>query len=99
MTKAFNTAKRIISHDSLPKDLLARARFVQARVLEDEYRKQSVKAKMERVGIVLAIKTEKLEKAQKAFQSAIRYGDSPTSVKALANLATVTSTTRKRFAT
>jgi len=86
MTRAFNTAKRVIAKDSLPKDILARARFVQARVLEDEYRKQSVKAKMERVGIVLAIKTEKLEKAQKAYQSAIRYADPSTSVQALARL-------------
>lgn len=85
-TKAFNVAKRIISKESLPKSILARARFVQARVLEDEYRKQSVKAKVERVGQVLAIKTEKLEKAQKALQSAIRYGDPTVSVKALHRL-------------
>lgn len=86
-SKAFNTAKKIIARDDLPKDLLARARFVQARVLEDEYRKQSVKARVEKIGIVLAMKTEKLEKAQKAFQSAIRYGDSSVSVKSLRRLA------------
>lgn len=86
-TKAFNTSKRIIARDSLPKDLLARARIVQAQVLEDEYRKQSVKARVEKIGIVLAIKTEKLEKAQKAYQSAIRYGDSEQSVRALRRLA------------
>jgi tetratricopeptide (TPR) repeat protein len=87
LTSAFNTSKRIISRDELPKDLLARARFVQARVLEDEYVKQSVKAKVERLGMVLAIKTEKLEKAQKAYQSAIHYGDPQTSIKALRRLA------------
>lgn len=86
LTKAFNLSKRIISKDSLPKDLQARARFVQARVLEDEYRKASVKARMERVGVVLAIKTEKLEKAQKAFQSAIHYGDPSVTVKSLERL-------------
>lgn len=86
MTRAFNTAKRIISRDTLPKELLARARFVQARVLEDEYRKQSVKARVSSVGFVLAIKTEKLEKAQKAFQSAIHYADPNISVKALSRL-------------
>lgn len=85
-TKAFNMSKRIIGKDSLPKELQARARFVQARVLEDEYRKQSVKARVEKVGMVLAIKTEKLEKAQKAYQSAIRYGDSGVSVKSLKRL-------------
>lgn len=86
-TKAFNVSKRIIGKGSLPKDLLARARFVQAQVLEDEYRRQSVKARVEKVGLVLAMKTEKLEKAQKAFQSAINYGDPATSVKSLKRLA------------
>lgn len=86
-TKAFNLSKKIIANSSLPKDLLARARFVQARVLEDEYRRQSVKARVERIGLVLAIKTEKLEKAQKAYQSTIRYGDPQISVQALQRLA------------
>ncbi|RYZ77028.1 MAG: tetratricopeptide repeat protein, partial [Proteobacteria bacterium] len=86
-SKAFNVSKRIIGKGSLPKELLARARFVQAQVLEDEYRRQSVKARVEKVGMVLAMKTEKLEKAQKAFQSAINYGDPATSVKSLKRLA------------
>lgn len=84
---AFNLSKKIISRDSLPKNLLARARFVQAQVLEDEYRRQSVKSRAERMGIVLAMKTEKLEKAQKAYQAAINYGDPETSVKAFHRLA------------
>jgi hypothetical protein len=86
-TKAFNLSKKIIARESLPKDLLARARFVQAQVLEDEYRKQSVKSRAERLGLVLAMKTEKLEKAQKAYQSAINYGDPEMSVKSLRRLA------------
>ena len=86
-TKAFNVSKRIIGKSGLPKDLLARARFVQAQVLEDEYRRQSVKARVEKVGVVLALKTEKLEKAQKAYQRAINYGDAATSVKSLKRLA------------
>ena len=86
-TKAFNLTKKIIGREGLPKDILARARFVQAQVLEDEYRRQSVKAQVDRIGIVLAIKTEKLEKAQKAYQSAIRYNDPLVSVKALRRLA------------
>jgi TolA-binding protein len=86
-TKAFNLSKKIIGRESLPKDLLARARYVQAQVLEDEYRKQSVKSKVERMGLVLSMKTEKLEKAQKAYQSAIHYGDPGTSIKALRRLA------------
>ena len=88
LTKAFNLSKKIIGRDSLPKELLARARFVQARVLEDEYRHQSVKAShVQRIGTVLALKTERLEKAQKAYQSAILYGDAHVSVLALRRLA------------
>lgn len=88
-TKAFNLSKKIISRDSLPKDLLARARYVQAEVLADEYRHQSLKANVARVGLVLALKTEKLEKAQKAYQSSINYGDPKISVKGLRRLADV----------
>jgi tetratricopeptide (TPR) repeat protein len=86
LTKAFNSAKKIIAQDSLPKNLLARARFVQAQVLADEFEKQSVKTRLDRVATVLALKTEKLEKAQKAYQSTVFYGDAETSVKALHSL-------------
>lgn len=88
-TKAFNLSKKIIGHEGLPKDLLARARFVQAQVLDDEYRHQSIKARIEKVGVVLAMKTEKLEKAQKAYQSAANYGDPNMSVKSLKSLAQI----------
>jgi TolA-binding protein len=84
---AFNLSKKLVSRDSLPKNILARARFLQARVLEEEYRTQSVKARADRIGMVLALKTEKLEKAQKAYQAAIHYGDPETSVKSLQRLA------------
>ena len=87
LTEAFQLSKKIVARSSLPKALQARARIVQARVLEDEYRKASIKARAERIGIVLAIKTEKLEKAQKAYQSAIGYGDPEQSVRALRLLA------------
>lgn len=87
LSKAFSLSKRLIGRDGLPKNILARARFVQAQVLEDEYRKQSVKARVERLGLVLAIKTEKLEKVQQAYQSAIRYADPETSVKSFRRLA------------
>ncbi len=88
-TKAFNLSKKIIARDSLPKELLARARFVQAEVLADEYRHQSLKAGVARVGLVLGLKTEKLEKAQKAYQSSINYGDPKMSVKGLRRLAEI----------
>lgn len=88
--RAFNLAKRVVGRESqlsMAKSLPARARFLQARVLEDEYRQQSVKARVERIGIVLAIKTEKLEKAQKAYQSAARMGDPGVAIEAQAKLA------------
>lgn len=88
--KAFNLAKRVVGRESQlsqAKYLPARARFLQARVLEDEYRAQSVKARVDRIGIVLAIKTEKLEKAQKAYQSAARMGDPSIAIESQSKLA------------
>lgn len=85
-TTAFNLAKKIIGKDGIPKNFLARARFVQAQVLDDEFKKQSVKARIEKVATVLAIKTEKLEKAQKAYQAVIEYGDPEYSVIAIQHL-------------
>lgn len=89
-TRAFNLVKRVVGRESLlknAKDIPARARFLQARVLDDEYRAQSVKARVERIGIVLALKTEKLEKAQKAYQSSARMGDNGVAVESLGRLA------------
>jgi hypothetical protein len=85
-TKAFNLAKKVVARDGASKATQARARFVQARVLEEEYLQQSVKGRVERIGIVLALKTEKLEKAQKAYQSAAGYGDADVAVRALKRL-------------
>lgn len=88
--KAFNLAKRVVGRESQlsqAKFLPARARFLQARVLEDEYRSQSVKARVDRIGIVLAIKTEKLEKAQKAYQAAARMGDTSVAIESQSKLA------------
>ncbi len=83
---AFNLSKKILGRGAT-KELQARARFLQARVLDDEFRKQSVKARVEKIALVLSIKTEKLEKAQRAYQEAIRYGDPKISVAALRKLA------------
>lgn len=65
----------------------SRARFIQAQILEDEFDRQSVKSQIDRFTTVFAIKTEKLEKAQTAYQSAIRYGDPKVAVEALVKLA------------
>jgi len=88
--KAFNLAKRVVGRESQlsqAKYLPARARLLQARVLDDEYRAQSVRARVDRIGIVLAIKTEKLEKAQKAYQSAAKMGDPSVAIESQAKLA------------
>lgn len=86
MTEAFNEARRLLGSSAVPRDLKARLRFVQAKVLEQEFLKQSVKSRAERVGTVLAIKTEKLTKAQEALQSAIKYGNAHVSVQAFEHL-------------
>jgi TolA-binding protein len=93
--RAFSLAKRVVGKESqlsTPRSLPAKARMLQARVLEDEYRQQSVKARVERIGIVLAIKTEKLEKVQQAYQSAAKMaatntGDPAIAIEAQAKLA------------
>lgn len=85
--EAFQVSKRLVAREDWPTKMQAEARLIQARVLADEYRRQSIKARAERLGLVLGLKTEKLEKAQKAYQSTIRYGDASLSVSALKELA------------
>ncbi len=88
-TKAFALSRRVVGRESAlrgSKDIPARARFLQARILDDEYRGQSVKARVERIGMVLAMKTEKLEKAQKAYQSAAKMGDNAVAIESFAKL-------------
>jgi len=85
LTEAFNEARRQ-QGSGMPKDLKARLRFVQAKVLEQEFLKQSVKSRAERVGTVLAIKTEKLVKAQEALQDTIKLGNARVSMEAFEHL-------------
>jgi cellulose synthase operon protein C len=86
---AFNLAKKVIGEDKKGGDrsAMARARLVQARVLASEFRTQSIKSQLERVQAVLMLKTEKLSKAQVAFQSAANYGDAHVSMIAYKELA------------
>lgn len=87
-SEAFTKAKRVLNMGpTASKRARSQARFIQARILEDEFVQQSVKTRAERVALVLAMKTEKLEKAQKAYQSTMRYGDPKVAVKALQRLA------------
>jgi cellulose synthase operon protein C len=83
---AFAEAKRVISNNSMTPAQKARARLIQGQVLQAEFEAQSVKAKPDRIAMVLAIKTEKLAKAEEAYQSTIRYSDPETSLAAQSRL-------------
>lgn len=84
-TEAFNEARRLLG-GGMSANQKARLRLVQAKILEQEFLKASVKSRAERVATVLAIKTEKLQKTQEAFQSAIKYGDPRVSMEAFEHL-------------
>lgn len=84
--EAFNEARRLLGSSQMNVNQKARLRLIQAKVLEQEFLKQSVKSRAERVGTVLALKTEKLQKAQEAFQSTIKYGDPRASLEAFERL-------------
>lgn len=87
-SEAFSKAMQVLNMGAQASQYAkSKARYIQARILEDEFQQQSVKARAERVAIVLAMKTEKLEKAQQAYQSAIRYGDPKVAVESLKRLA------------
>lgn len=85
-TAAFQESKKLLGSSALSATEKAQVRLVQAQVLEDEFVKQSVKSKPERLAMVLAIKTEKLEKAEQAYQSVIRYGDAVSALTALEHI-------------
>lgn len=76
-TAAFEAARKIMSRDR-PASERADARLIQARILEDEFIRQSVKSsKEDRFSMVLALKTEKLEKAQTAYLSMLKMSEEP----------------------
>ena len=86
--KAFQMAASLVSKKSkASKKVRAQSRLIQAQILDREMRMQSMKSKVERVALVIALKTEKLEKAQRAFQAVVRYGDAETSIQSLKKLA------------
>lgn len=53
-------------------DFRAEARLIQAQVLEQEFISQSIRTKENKIALVLAMKTEKLDKSYTAFSSAIK---------------------------
>lgn len=85
-TQAFDAAKKIMAR-AIPNEDKAPARLIQAQVLESELVQQSVKAKMEKFAVVLALKTEKLDKAQTAYLNVLSLSKEEKVVrKALAGL-------------
>lgn len=85
--EAFSEAMKLLNMNKEASQYAkAKARFIQAQILDEEFDRQSVKSQIDRFTTVFAIKTEKLEKAQQAYQSAIRYGDPKVAVQALVHL-------------
>ena len=85
--QAFKLASQVVGDKNAPYDAQAKARLIQAEILKDEFVNQSVKSKVERLQTVLTIKAEKLDKAQRAYQATIKYGDPATTLKAFFALA------------
>ncbi|WP_413581133.1 tetratricopeptide repeat protein [Bdellovibrio sp. HCB288] len=76
LTAAFDLSMKANGR-SVPAETRAAARLIQAAVLEKEFISQSVKAREEKFATVLAIKTEKLDKAQTAYVGALKMSKDP----------------------
>ena len=98
-SKAFTMSKKLVSRSVGTVETRSKARFIQAQILQDEFVRQSVKARIDRIALVLAIKTEKLEKAQKAYQAVISYGHPEYMVKSLEKLSEMYSVYAKHVRT
>jgi TolA-binding protein len=86
-SEAFQRASRLLGSARTEVGVKAKARLIQARVLEQEYRAQSLVARAERVAMVITLKTEKLDKTTQAYTAVVRYGEPGASVTALERLA------------
>lgn len=75
-TEAFQLSKNIMNESNVV-EIKAQARFIQAQILEGEFNRQSLHASGERIQLVLAMKTEKMDKAVTALGSAISMSESP----------------------
>lgn len=69
-TEVFQLSKTIQNANTTAQ-IKSQARLLQAQVLEIEFEKQSIKAQGDRIPLVLAIKTEKMDKAITAYTSAL----------------------------
>lgn len=87
-SEAFNAAKSLVGNESgIPDDIRAKARLIQAKVLEKEFTDTKTKTSVEKLAIVLNIKTEKLDKAQTAFLTSAKIAkDANVKLEALQGL-------------
>jgi Tfp pilus assembly protein PilF len=69
--QAFSMSLKINARP-VSEDQRAEARLIQARILEDEFVSQSVKSREDKMAMVIAMKTEKLDKSFTAYSSAIK---------------------------
>lgn len=72
----FEESKKFVSTKA-PAPVRARARLLQAQVLEEEFKSQSVKTSLAKLQTVVAMKLEKMSKAQEAFVSAAQISNEP----------------------
>lgn len=86
--EAFRIASQILNYSrkEVPNAIFAEARFIQSQILENELVNQSMKSKVDRLQVVMGLKTEKLDKAQRAYQETMKFGDPDTTVKAFLGL-------------
>lgn len=83
---AFEVAREVIGDKKHQPHTRAGARYVQAQILDKEFKEASLVTSPERLTLVLKIKTERLEKAQVAFRDVIKFGDAEFVVKSLRDL-------------
>lgn len=74
-TEAFNLSLKINGRP-VDETFRAEARLIQAEILESEFQSQSIKARENKLALVLSMKTEKLDKAFTAYSSAIKMSKS-----------------------
>lgn len=72
----FEESKKFVSK-ATPTPVRARARLLQAQVLEEEFKTQSVKTSLSKLQTVVAMKLEKMAKAQEAFVNAAQMSEEP----------------------
>jgi len=78
ISEAFNAAKGLVGTEKgIPDEVRAKARLIQAKTLELEFIQQSTKTTVEKLSVVLSMKTEKLDKAQTAYLTSSKLSKDP----------------------